>query len=135
MIWGAFTVYVFAIVSYVLQLVLRFFPSFLPIHPSICMCVQNFVEKNWPEAVPGVYFGRIITQVPKLILQPDLTLPGYLSKVQTFLLIFSISEAAPGTYFGGASPNGVYLYGIHWDEIGLFTTCHHPRSLPPFSAS
>ena len=48
---------------------------------------------------------------------------------------FSISEAVSGTYFGGATPNGVYLYGLHWDEIGLFTTCHHPRILPPYSAS
>ena len=45
MFWGAFTVYAFTIVSYVLQLVLRFFPSFLPMHPSIFMYVQNFVEK------------------------------------------------------------------------------------------
>ena len=63
MFWGAFTVYAFTIVSYVLQLVLRFFPSFLPMHPLICMCVENFVEKNWPEAVPGVNFGRMITCV------------------------------------------------------------------------
>ena len=37
--------------------------------------------------------------------------------------------------FWGVSQKVFCLYGLYWDEIGLFTTCHNPRSLPPFFAS